>query len=455
MTATVKVGPERYIPPRRQKLAIAAVLGAMALAVLDAAIANVALPTLARAFDATAAASVWIVTSYQLALLMTLLPCAALGESIGYRRVFTGGVAVFTLASALCAWAPSLEWLVVARFIQGVGAAAIMALGVALFRFIVPHHKLGAAIGWNALVVALSSATGPTLGAAILAVGPWHALFAFKIPLGIAVLIATRALPKPQGTGRPIDVLSVLLNAGALAALVMAVDVAPSHPAITAGLLLAAGVGLARLIRRESPKAAPLIPLDLLRVRQLRLAVAASVLCFTGQTAGLLALPFYLQHELGQGVMTTGFYMTAWPLAVAFAAPIVGRLSNHISANWLCAAGGVLLGMGLGAAAVWPLQHNPAPLLLFTMFCGVGFGLFNIPNNRTMFLQAPLARSGAAGGMQGTARLLGQTAGAVMMTLLFTLAAPNVAPRIGLALGAVLTLAAGAVSILRRESTAH
>jgi DHA2 family multidrug resistance protein-like MFS transporter len=220
-------------------------------------------------------------------------------------------------------------------------------------------------------------------------------------------------------------------------------------------LLLAAGVGLARLIRRENPKVAPLIPLDLLRVRQLRLAVGASVLCFTGQTAGLVALPFYLQHELGQGVLATGFYMTAWPLAVAFAAPVVGRLSSRVSANLLCAAGGMLLAIGLGTAAVWPLQHNPAPLLLFTMFCGVGFGLFNVPNNRTMFLQAPLARSGAAGGMQGTARLLGQTAGAVMMTLLFTLAAPNMAPRIGLALGAVLTLAAGAVSMLRRESTAH
>lgn len=448
-------GPEAYIPPRRQKMAIAAVLGAMALAVLDAAIANVALPTLAKALDATAADSVWIVTSYQLALVMTLLPCAALGESIGFRRVFTGGIAVFTFASALCAWAPSLEWLVVARFIQGAGAAAIMALGVALFRFIVPHQKVGAAIGWNALVVALSSAAGPTLGAAILSVGPWPCLFAFKIPLGIAMLIATRALPKPQGTGRPIDGLSVLLNAGALAAVVMAVDVAPAHPALAAVLLLAAVVGLARLIRRESPKVAPLIPLDLLRVRQLRLAVVASVLCFTGQTAGLVALPFYLQHELGQGVLATGFYMTAWPLAVAFAAPVVGRLSNRISANWLCAAGGALLAIGLGTAAVWPLQQDPSPLLLFTMFCGVGFGLFNVPNNRTMFLQAPVARSGAAGGMQGTARLLGQTAGAVMMTLLFTLAAPNMAPRIGLALGAVLTLAAGAVSILGRDSTAH
>lgn len=439
------------LPIWRQKAAIAAVLGAMALAVVDAAIANVALPALAKALDMTAATSIWVVTAYQLALVMALLPCAALGESIGYRRVFTAGVTVFTVASALCTWAPSWQWLVAARFVQGLGAAAIMALGVALFRFIVPHQKLGTAIGWNALVVALSSAVGPTLGAAILAVGTWHCLFAFKVPLGLAVLLATRALPGPQGTGRPLDWVSVFLNAYALAALVMAVEIAPTHSAMAAGLSSASGVGLVRLIQRESPKAAPLIPLDLLRVRELRLAVIASVLCFAGQTAGLVALPFYLQHELGQGVLATGLYLTTWPLAVAFTAPIVGRLSNRIAASWLCAAGGATLSMGLGSAALWPLQNNPAPLLLFTVLCGVGFGLFNVPNNRTMFLRTPLARSGAAGGMQGSARLLGQTAGAVVATLLFTLATQNTAPRIALALGAILALAAGAVSILRRD----
>ncbi len=437
--------------PRRQKMAIAAILGAMALAVLDAAIANIALPALAKALSVTAAASIWIVTSYQLALVVALLPCAALGESIGYRRVFTGGVAVFTFASALCAWAPSFEWLVAARFLQGLGGAAIMALGVALFRFIVPHQKLGAAIGWNALVVALSSAAGPTLGAAILAIGTWHCLFAFKIPLGIAVLLATRALPQSQGTGRPLDLISVGLNAGSLAAPVLAVDLARAQPMLAACLLLAAGFSLAQLVQRESPKVAPLIPLDLLQGRPFRFAVVASILCFTGQTVGLVALPFYLQHGLGQGVLATGLFMTAWPLAVALTAPVVGRLSNHIAATRLCAIGGALLAIGLGAAATWPLRSDPTPLLLFTMLCGVGFGLFNVPNNRTMFLQAPRERSGAAGGMQGSARLLGQTAGAVTMTLLFSQFAPDLAPRIALGLGAALTLAASAVSILRRE----
>lgn len=196
--------------------AIAAVLAAMVLAVLDAAIVNVALPTIARTMQVAPATSVWIITAYQTALVMALLPCAALGESWGYRRVFTAGVVLFTGASALCALSPSLPWLVVARFLQGLGGAAVMALGIALLRLVVPKRQLGAAIGWNALAVALSSAAGPTIGAAILSSTSWPWLFALNLPLGALVLLATRALPDHEGTTRRLDGFSVVLNAGAL-----------------------------------------------------------------------------------------------------------------------------------------------------------------------------------------------------------------------------------------------
>ena len=168
----------------RRTVAIASVLAAMVLVVLDAAIANVALPTIARSLQVTPAMSVWVITAYQTALLMALLPCAALGESLGYRRVFTVGVALFTGASVLCALSPSLPWLVAARFLQGLGGAAVMALGVALLRVVVPHRRLGTAIGWNALAVALSSAAGPTIGAAVLSAANWPWLFAVEPPLG-------------------------------------------------------------------------------------------------------------------------------------------------------------------------------------------------------------------------------------------------------------------------------
>lgn len=183
------------LQPRRRAVAVAAVLSSMALVVLDAGVVNLALPTIAGALQVPAGAAVLVVTAYQAAVLMALLPCGALGERLGYRRVFAAGVALFTAASLLCALAPSLTWLVAARFLQGLGGAAIMSVGVALLRFSVPADRLGSAIGWNAMTIALCSAAGPTVGALVLTLGDWPWLFALNLPLGLGVLLATRALP--------------------------------------------------------------------------------------------------------------------------------------------------------------------------------------------------------------------------------------------------------------------
>lgn len=450
-----RVDAEAGLPPAQRALAIAAVLTAMSLVVLDAGMANVALPAMARSLRASPALAVLVITAYQTALVMALLPCAALGERLGYRRVFGWGVALFTAASVLCALSPTLPWLVAARFVQGLGGSAVMALGVALLRFSVPRRQLGAAIGWNALTVALSSAASPTLGALILAGLGWPWLYLVNLPLGVAALLATRALPPVVGTGRRIDALSVALNAVAFGALIIGAELLPRAPMTAALLLATAGLALIALIRREIPKAAPMIPLDLLRDRAFRISVIASVCCFTGQTAGLVALPFYLQHQLGQTPLMAGAYMTPWPLSVAGTAVIAGRLSDRMPTAWLCAVGGGCLALGLAATALWPLHGDPRPLIAFAIVCGLGFGLFQTPNNRNLFLSAPPERSGAAGGLQGAARLTGQTAGAVLMTLLFTLTSMDAAPRIGLGIGAVLALAAGLVSVTRVPARNH
>ena len=438
----------------RRAWAIASVLAAMVLVVLDAAIANVALPTIGRSLHITPAEAVRVVTAYQLGLVMMLLPAAALGESFGFRRVFVAGAALFTAASALCATSPSLTWLIAARFLQGVGGAAIMALGIALLRFVVPHRQLGAAIGWNALTVALSSAAGPAVGAMILSVTSWPWLFAVNLPIGAVVLLATRALPSLEGTRDRVDLLSVALNASVFALLVVGAEWTPSSPALAVALFVCAAAVATMLVRRETNRSAPLVPLDLLKRPSFRVSVIASVLCFTGQAAALVALPFHLQHTLELTALMTGLYLTPWPLTVALAGPIAGKLADRVSTARLCLAGGIFLALGLASIALWPSHAQPLAVGFFTMLCGLGFGFFNVPNNRNMFLSAPRERSGAAGGLQGLARLTGQTAGAVIMTLLFELSPLDVAPRVGLALGAMLALAAGVTSLLRSGAPA-
>ncbi len=439
------------LQPIRRQAAIAAVLIAMMLVVLDAAMANVALPSIARSLQVTPARSVLVVSCYQLALVMALLPCAALGESWGYRRVFVVGVTVFTAASMASALSPSMPWLIISRFIQGLGGAGVMALGMALIRLVVSSSRLRAAIGWNALVVALSSAAGPAIGSLILSFADWSWLFALNVPIGLLVLFAARALPDHIGTGRRVDFLSVALSAGSLAALFMAADRLVTETRLAATMFVISAMGLALLAKQEIPKRVPLVPFDLLSIPTIRMSAIASMCCFAGQTAAMISLPLYLHYRFGLGTLTTGFYLTAWPLAVAVGAPIAARLAKHMSTACLCATGATLLASGLLAASLLPLALGPLLLVPFIMLCGFGFGLFNVPNNHAMYLSAPIERSGAAGGMQGTARLLGQTAGAVTMTLLFTVSSVEGAPPIGLEIGSALTFLAGLVSLLRTE----
>jgi len=441
------------LPLPRRGAAVAAILGAGVLVVLDGAIANVALPSIAEQLQTAPADAVWIVTAYQLAVVMFLLPASAVGESLGYRRVFAGGVALFTAASVLCALAPSLPWLVAARCLQGLGSAAVMPLGLALLRFTYPRRLLGQAIAWNALAIAGASAAGPAVGAGMLSVASWPWLFAVNLPVGALVLAACAGLPSPPGTGRRLDVGSIALNALMFAAFVLGSDGLPSSPWQGGALLVVAGGSMVLLVRREMPKAAPLIPLDLLRVRSFRVSVVASVCCFTAQMIGCLALPFYFQHELAMSVTATGLLMTPWPLAVMVAAPLSARLAKRVPTAWLCAAGGGCLAIGLALCAAWPLHGDPRlPLAIFTGLAGLGFGFFQTPNNQNMLLAAPKERSGAAGGAQGTARLTGLTLGSLLIGLLFALLPSLHAVHWGLTFAALAALAGGAVSLLRRQA---
>jgi DHA2 family multidrug resistance protein-like MFS transporter len=438
------------LPLPRRYAAVAAILGAIVLVVLDGAIANVALPTIAQQLHAAPADTVWIVTAYQLAIVMFLLPASAVGERLGYRRVFAAGIALFTAASALCALAPSLPWLVAARCLQGLGSAAVMPLGLALLRFTYPRRLLAQAIAWNALTIAGASAAGPAIGAGLLHIASWPWLFAVNLPIGVLVLVACAGLPNPPATARQLDLASIALNAIMFAAFVLGSDWLPSSPWLGGSLIAVSAAALVLLVRREMPKAAPLVPLDLLRVRSFRLSIVASVCCFTGQMIGYVGLPFYFQHELGLNAAATGLLMTPWPLAVMVAAPLSAQLAKRVPTAWLCAIGGGCLAAGLALCAAWPVHGDPRlPMIVFTSLAGLGFGLFQTPNNQNMLLAAPKERSGAAGGAQGTARLTGLTLGSLLMGLLFALLPSMQAVHWGMALGALAAAAGAAASLLR------
>jgi DHA2 family multidrug resistance protein-like MFS transporter len=438
------------LPSPRRWWAMAAIWLAMVMAVLDSAIANVALPTIARDLGASPPDAIWVVNAYQIAIVMLLLTVASLGEILGYRRIYAAGLMLFVAASVVCTFAGSLTALALARFAQGFGAAAIMGINGALVRFTWPRAQLGRGIGYNALVVAIASAAGPSVAAAVLAVGSWRWLFAINVPFGIASLaIGWAALPTPALAERRFDWRSAMLAAITFAAL-FAVAETLAHggvsPAtgVAAAIAVAAGWPLIRIARAERD---PLIPLDLIGVPLLRLSYAASIAAFAAQMIGLVALPFYLQARWSFDHVQAGLAITALPLGIAVAAPVAGRLVERVSAGLLGGVGLGLLACGYAMIAALPPVAGTAALVVAIALCGVGFGLFQTPNNRTMMGATPARRSGAAAGMLATARLVGQTAGAVAVAGVFQAAGTTSA--VPFAVAAVLGVLAALFSARR------
>ena len=424
---------------------------AITIAVLDGAIANVALPTIARDLHASPAASIWVVNAYQLAVTVSLLPLASLGEIYGHQRVYRAGLVLFTLASLGCALSGSLFGLTLARIAQGFGAAGIMSVNAALIRFIYPRARLGSAIGLNAMVVAIASAVGPTVAALILSLGRWPWLFAINVPIGlVAFAVAWSSLPRTPRADRRFDAASALLSAATFGLLIAAIDGAGHALGLVRVLAMLAASLLCGvvLVRRQLDRTAPLLPVDLLRIPVFALSIATSIASFAAQMLAFVALPFYLEDTLGRDAVQTGLLLTPWPVALAMVAPLAGRLSDRVPSGILGGAG--LLVLGFGLLLITTLPAHPTDLALVWRFalCGAGFGLFQTPNNRTLIRSAPRARAGGASGMLGTARLLGQTGGAALVAAIFALA-PNHGSMLAVAVAAGFALLGAVLSLVR------
>ncbi|NIY46859.1 MFS transporter [Cedecea colo] len=411
--------------PRRYGAIFTIALG-ITVAVLDGTIVNVALPTIAHDLSASPAESIWVVNSYQIAIIVSLLSMSFLGDLFGYRRVYQCGLVLFCLTSLFCALSTSLPMLTVARVLQGFGGAALMSVNTALIRLIYPQRFLGRGMGINSFIVAVSSAAGPSVAAAILAVASWQWLFLINVPISIiALLFALRYLPPNQqkAQGQRFDIPSAIMNAltfGLLISAISGFSQGQSGALITGELVALVIVGYF-FIRRQLALPFPILPVDLLRIPVFSLSMVTSVCSFTAQMLAFVSLPFFLQTVLGRSEVGTGLLLTPWPLATMVMAPLAGYLIERVHAGLLGGIGLAVMATGLFALALLP--HNPGnvDIVWRMILCGAGFGLFQSPNNHTIISAAPRHRSGGASGMLGTARLLGQSSGAALVALMFNL----------------------------------
>ncbi len=433
-----KSTPDGLPVPQRYGAILTIVIG-ITMAVLDGAIANVALPTIARDLHASPASSIWVVNAYQIAIVISLLTLSFLGDMFGYRRVYQCGLVLFTLT--------------LARVAQGFGGAALMSVNTALIRLIYPQRQLGRGMGINSFVVAVSSAAGPTIAAAILSVASWQWLFLINVPLGIlSLVLALRYLPAngSRSAMPKFDLPSAVMNALTFGLLITAMSGFAQGQSTTLVLAeIAAMLVIGTFfVRRQLRLPVPLLPVDLLRIPLFSLSICTSICSFCAQMLALVSLPFFMQSVLGRSEVETGLLLTPWPLATMVMAPLAGYLIERVHAGLLGALGLAMMACGLFALAMLPTAPTDADIIWRMALCGAGFGLFQSPNNHTIISSAPRQRSGGASGMLGTARLLGQSSGAALVALLF-----NVFDKSGthtsLLLAGILATVAAIVSGLR------
>ncbi|MDX2109362.1 MAG: MFS transporter [Verrucomicrobiota bacterium] len=409
--------------------ALAGLSLALLLASLGTSIANVGLPTLARAFSASFQEAQWIVLAYLLAITTLIVSVGQLGDKVGRRRLLLAGILLFTVASAACGLAPILWLLIVARAAQGLGAAIMMALALAFVSEIVPKAKTGRAMGLLGTVSAIGTALGPSLGGILIAGFGWQALFLINVPLGVlAFILARNNLPEdhhnPQPIGAGFDVPGTLLLALTLAAYALAMTIGRgSYGLLNMVLLMASIFGLGLFIIVEKRAASPLIDIALFRDRGLSASLVTSTLVATVIMATLVVGPFYLAHALGLNTAWVGLVLSVGPLVASLTGVPAGRIVDRFGSYRMSIVG--LIGMALGSSvlSLLPARYGVpgyiAPLIVIT----AGYALFQVANNTAVMTNIRADQRGVISGMLNLSRNLGLITGASVMGAVFALGA--------------------------------
>jgi DHA2 family multidrug resistance protein-like MFS transporter len=409
---------------RQGRLAALTVALAVTVSVLDGVMLNATLPTIAARLAADPAEAIWVVNAYQLAAALVLLPLGKAADIYGHKRIYLACIALFGLASLGCAMAQSLGSLAAWRFVQGCGGAGIMGISNAMIRYVWPQARFGRGVALNSLLVAVALAGGPTLASLIVSLTDWRWLFLVNLPI-VALLLAIGLRTLPPGNRSPhrFDVTSALLSMATFGLILLSLDAgAHSTLMVLPAMLVIGGLGAgAMLVRRQRRIEMPLFPVDMLRTKRFGCSVATMFAASAAQLIAYIVLPFLFQQDLGRSQIETGLLFLPWPVALAIAALLAGRLGERIDAGLQCALGLALFMLGLLLLTLPGPQSGFADIAWRMALCGFGYGLFQPPNSKTLITSAPPTRLGSASVMGATARVMGQASGAAVAALLFRL----------------------------------
>ncbi|WP_426211449.1 MFS transporter [Massilia sp. TWP1-3-3] len=397
-------------------------------AALGVSCANVALPTLAQAFDASFQQVQWVVIAYLLAMTTLIVSVARLGDVAGRRRLLLAGIALFAAASLVVGVAPTLWVLIATRAGQGLGAAIMMALTMALVGATVPQTRTGIAMGLLGAMSAAGTALGPSLGGVLIGTLGWRAIFLVNLALALLTLaLAGRYLPPdrpdPAGVKLPVDVAGTLLLVLALGAYALGMTLGRgTFGPLNAALLLAAACTLVLFVLAEGRAASPMIALSMLRDRALSASLAGGALVSTVMMATLVVGPFYLSRALALDAAAVGLVMAVGPVAAALAGVPAGRLADRFGAARIAVAG---LAAGSVALSLMPAKFGVPGYLGASASMTVSYALFQTANNTAVMASASPQQRGVLSGLLNLSRNLGLITGASVMGALFAIGAAS------------------------------
>ena len=443
------------LPAPRRYVAIVAVSLGTILTTVDGTIVNVALPTLAHDLRVAPSAAVLIVTIYQLVMMMTMLPFAALGDRFGFRTTYLWGQIIFVFATVLCFFARSLPVLVVVRGIQALGAAVTMSVSSAMIRSIYPSSRLGRGLSLNTLIAATASSFAPTLGGAILAVATWPWLFATAVPFGLlSIFIGRKSLPQFNPRSDSYDVPGAIMCAATFAIVSTGLQSAAHGESwIVTTALFVLGIGLGfYFIRRETNRPRPVFPVDLFRQKKVALSALGLLAAYTASMILMLSVPFRMEQQFHYSPAEAGAILVPWPLGILAVAPASGMLSDRIAPGLLGGIGMAIAIVGMIFLAFLPAAPTHVDMILRIAVCGIGFGMFFSPNARQIIGSVPIKRAAAAGALSASIRQTGQTVGSTAIAALLAggIGSGSVPPLIAAALG--LTAGLCSLAVLKPPS---
>ena len=397
-----------------------AIAASTILATIDASIVNVAFPTLVEDLETSFNIIQWVALAYLVTIATLTMGMGRLGDVVGKKQLFVGGIILFTVASALCGLVPDVSWLIGFRVLQALGAVLILALGAAILVEAFPPNERGKALGWIGTTVSLGIVSGPVLGGLLISSFSWRAIFFVNIPVGIiSTFLALRYVPRTEPIrGQRFDLAGAALMSIALFALSLALtlgqDQGFTSPLILSGFIVSALAAIAFVIvelRVESP----MLQLRLFRSPVLTVSVVTGFLAYSSVAATFFLLPFYLEGVLGFEVGQVGLLLGAAPLMMGLVSPISGTLSDRFGIRRLTLWGLVVIAAAYLGFTTFDVDTTAAHYLLIAVPLGIGFGVFNSPNNSAIMGSVPPEYMGIGGGLLTITRLLGQISGIAVL----------------------------------------